>query len=95
MELLPISKSEAARYMGVKGEPDEAVMELLDRAERLVREKVRPKYVYLETDVSFTDEGVVLGAMSEPLTGEDIKRHLTGCNRAVMLAATLSFAVRQ
>ena len=90
MELLPISKSEAARYMGVKGEPDEAVMELLDRAERLVREKVRPKYVYLETDVSFTDEGVVLGAMSEPLTGEDIKRHLTGCNRAVMLAATLS-----
>ncbi|MBP5580255.1 MAG: 5-methyltetrahydrofolate--homocysteine methyltransferase, partial [Ruminococcus sp.] len=63
MELLPISKSEAARYMGVKGEPDEAVAEVLDRAERLVREKVRPKYVYLETDVSFTDEGVVLGAM--------------------------------
>lgn len=90
MELLPISKSEAARYMGVKGEPDEAVTELLDRAERLVREKVRPKYVYLETDVRFTDEGVVLGAMSEPLTGEDIKRHLKGCDRAVMLAATLS-----
>ena len=90
MDLLPISKSEAARYMGVKGEPDEAVMELLDRAERLVREKVRPKYVYLETDVSFTDEGVVLGAMSEPLTGEDIRRHLKGCTRAVMLAATLS-----
>ena len=90
MELLPISKSEAARYMGVKGEPDEAVMELLDRAERLVREKVRPKYVYLETDVSFTDGGVVLGAMSEPLTGEDIRRHLKGCTRAVMLAATLS-----
>ena len=90
MELSRISKEEAARYMGVKGEPDEAVMELLDRAERLVREKVRPKYVYLETDVSFTDDGVVLGAMSEPLTGEDIKRHLQGCNRAVMLAATLS-----
>ena len=90
MELLPISKSEAARYMGVKGEPDQAVTELLDRAERLVREKVRPKYVYLETDVSFTDGGVVLGAMSEPLTGEDIRRHLKGCTRAVMLAATLS-----
>ena len=90
MELSRISKEEAARYMGVKGEPDEAVMELLDRAERLVREKVRPKYGYLETDVSFTDDGVVLGAMSEPLTGEDIKRHLQGCNRAVMLAATLS-----
>ena len=52
--------------------------------------KVRPKYVYLETDVRFTDEGVALGAMSEPLTGEDIKRHLKGCKRAVLMAATLS-----
>jgi len=90
MELLPISKAEAARYMGVKGTPAPAVAELLDKAERLVRERVRPKYVYLETDVTFTDEGVLLGAMAEPMTGEDIKRHLKGCNRAVLLAATLS-----
>ena len=90
MELLPVSKSEAARYMGVKGAPDPAVAELLDRAESLVRERVRPKYVYLETDITFTDDGVLLGAMTEPLTGEDIKRHLKGCKRAVLLAATLS-----
>ena len=90
MELSQISKSEAARYMGVKGMPDQAVAELLDRAEKIVREKIRPKYVYIETDVTFTDEGVVLGAMSVPLTGEDIKRHLSGCNRAVIMAATLT-----
>ena len=90
MELLPISKAEAARYMGVKGEPDSAVAELLDRAEKQVRETLRPKYVYLETDITITDEGVLLGAMTEPLTGEDIKRHLQGCNKAVLLAATLS-----
>ena len=90
MELLPISKVEAARYMGVKSEPDSAVAELLDRAEKQVREALRPKYVYLETDISITDEGVILGAMSEPLTGDDIKRHLKNCNKAVLLAATLS-----
>ena len=69
MELLPVSKSEAARYMGVKGAPDPAVAELLDKAERLVRERVRPKYVYLETDITFTDDGVLLDAMTEPMTG--------------------------
>ncbi|MCR5601669.1 MAG: 5-methyltetrahydrofolate--homocysteine methyltransferase [Ruminococcus sp.] len=90
MELSPISKSEAARYMGVKGTPDQAVAELLDRAEKIVREKIHPKYVYIETDVTFTDEGVVLGAMSVPLTGEDIKRHLRGCNKAILMAATLT-----
>lgn len=90
MELLPISKAEAARYMGVKGEPDSAVAELLDRAEKQVRETLRPKYVYLETDMTVTDGGVLLSAMSEPMTGEDIKRHMKGCNKAVLLAATLS-----
>ena len=90
MELLPISKAEAARYMGVKGEPDSAVSELLDRAEKQVREVLRPKYVYIETDISITDEGVLLGAMIEPLTGDDIRRHLKGCDKAVLLAATLS-----
>ena len=90
MELSPISKSEAARYMGVKGEPDQAVAELLDRAERIVRERINPKFVYIETDVTFTEESVVLGAMSEPLTGSDIRRHLNGCNKAILMAATLT-----
>ena len=90
MELLPISKAEASRYMGVKGEPDSAVADLLDRAEKLVRGSVRPKYVYLETDAEVRSDGVFLGALSEPLSGEDIKRHLNGCSRAVLFAATLS-----
>ena len=90
MELSPISKSEAARYMGVKGAPTELISEMLDRCEKLVRERVRPKYVYLETSVEFTDDGVIIGAMNEPLTGNDIRRHLKGGTRAVLLAATLS-----
>ncbi len=90
MELDPISLSEAARYMGIKGAPTEAIQDMLERCERVVRERVNPKYVYLETSVEFKDNVVILGAMSEPLTGEDIKRHLSGCNRAIMLAATLS-----
>ena len=90
MELNPISKAEAARYMGVKGVPDSAVSALLDEAEKVVRSRVRPKYVYLETSAELTDAGVILGAVSEPLTGEAIKRHMEGCTRAVLLAATLS-----
>ena len=90
IELDPISISEAARYMGIKGAPSDTISDMLERCERLVRQRVRPNYVYLETSVDNTDDGVILGAMSEPLTGEDIKRHLSGCTRAIMLAATLS-----
>ena len=90
ISLSPISISEAARYMGVKGEPDTAVMELLERAERLVRESVRPMFVYRETAAEAVEDGIKLSCMSRHLTGEDIKKHLQGCNRAVIFAATLS-----
>lgn len=90
MKLDPISKREAARYMGVRGEPDSSVALLLDKAEILVRESVRPKYVYRETTVELVDGGIKLGAMASLLTGNDVKKHLAGCERAVLLAATLS-----
>ncbi len=90
MLLDPISKKEAARYMGVRGEPDSSVAELLDKAELLVRKSVRPKYVYRETNVQQVDGGVKLGAVVSLLTGNDVKKHLAGCERAVLLAATLS-----
>ena len=58
MKLEPISKSEAARYMGVKGQPDGQVMELLDCAEPIIRENISPKYVYRETALRIDDSGV-------------------------------------
>lgn len=85
-----LDKSEAARYMGVKGTPDNAVSELLDTAEKLVLERIAPKYVYRETSVTFCDDGVRLECMDALLTGNAIKKHLAGCERAVILAATLS-----
>lgn len=88
--LSPLSKSEAARYMGIKGEPDENIKAMLDRLEPLVREKLRPMYVYRETDISFSDDGVMLEDIGLLLPGNDIKTHLKGCCKAVLFAATVS-----
>lgn len=90
MKLEAISKTESARYMGVKGVPDGQVTEILDCLEPLVRERMRPKYVYRKTSVDFTENGVFLDGLGVPLVGEDIKKHLSGCSEAVVLAATLS-----
>ncbi|MCD7891796.1 MAG: 5-methyltetrahydrofolate--homocysteine methyltransferase [Ruminococcus sp.] len=90
MNLTSISKSEAARYMGIKGEPDSQIREILDRAEKTVRENVKPKYVYREAPISFTADGVKVEGMSAPLTGKDIVKHLSGCNEVIILVATLT-----
>ena len=76
--------------MGVKGEPDSTVMELLKQAEETVRNTVRPSYVYREASVEVTEGGIKLSCMNGLLTGESIKKHLNGCERAILLAATLS-----
>lgn len=90
MKLEPISRFEAARYMGVTGEPDAQVIELLDRAEGIVRRSISPKYVYREAPVSFSADGVHIEGLIPVLTGKSISEHLRGCNRAIVLAATLT-----
>lgn len=90
MKLTEISRAEASRYMGVRGEPDAAVTALLDRFEPVVRERMRPAYVYRELRTEEREEGIVLPDVGLTLTGEDVRRHLSGCGRVVMLAATLS-----
>ncbi len=90
MKLGDVSREEASRYMGVKGEPDEQIRALLERYEPIVRERMRPAYVYRELRAEHTAEGVSFPDIGLLLPGEDIRRHLSGCGRAVLFAATLS-----
>ncbi len=90
MKLSPINLEEAARYMGVRGTAEGQTLELLERADILVREKISPKYTYRVSDVRTAEEGVYIGDISHPFGGNDLKKHLSGCTGAVILAATLT-----
>ncbi|MDE6035521.1 MAG: 5-methyltetrahydrofolate--homocysteine methyltransferase [Ruminococcus sp.] len=90
MKLETISKTESARYMGVKGVPTRQVTEILNRFEPVVRERVRPAYVYRKTALRLTADGLYLDGINRELSGNDIKRHLRGCTSAVVMAVTLS-----
>lgn len=72
--------SEALRYLGVRGEPDEQTAALLSRGEKSLEDGVSPAYCWIE--VKKSDIG-------ELLVGNDIEKHLDGCERAVLFAATL------
>ncbi len=90
MKLGEISQGEASRYMGVRGEPDERLKELLDRGEKMVLSCIRPQYVCRELPIEEREDGILLAGTSVLLTGNDIKKHLSGCRKAVLMAATLS-----
>ncbi len=90
IKLDPLDKAEAARYMGVRGKADAQTSALLEKYEPIVRAKLRPAYVYREAEVRFTDKEIYLTGLEIPLTGNSVRRHLKGCKKAVMLAATVS-----
>ncbi len=90
MKLENISITETLRYMGVRGTPDAQTSELVEQAEKLVRERISPKYVYRVGELSFTDMGVCVSGMDGYFGGVDIKNHLKNCKRIVILAATLT-----
>ena len=90
IQLGEISKAEAARYMGIRNAPDDMTAELLDRYEKIVRERLRPAYAYREAQLTFSKEGIYLSGLSVPLTGVSIHKLLADCKSAVVLAATVS-----
>lgn len=90
LSLGDVSRQDAARFMGVRGEPDSQVSALLDRAMEMVIGNVRPQFVWREFGTEQRDEGIALTGSELILTGKDIARHLQSCKRAVLMAVTLS-----
>ena len=86
MELMPIDRAEALRYLGVRGEPPPETQRALTRCEKLLRETARPRTLWrlfpLAPDGSFS------GAAFRP-GGRDVRAHLSRCRRVVAMAATL------
>ncbi|HCA05459.1 MAG TPA: hypothetical protein DEO32_06150 [Ruminococcaceae bacterium] len=75
-----LSRGEALRYLGgANAEPDKKMLSLLDECEEQVIRRASPKYLYTPLDLP----------CSELEAGNDIKNHLSGCKKAVLMCATL------
>lgn len=75
-------RNEALRYLGYKGEPDSQTAQLLDRAEKALS-SVTPAFCCRIMEKS--ECGMLL-------QGNDIRKHLSDCERVIIFAATLGVA---
>lgn len=84
MTLQKLNRREALRYLGGAGvQRNEVIERMMDDAEQELFRAAHPKFLY--KIISLPDV--------ELTVGEDIKRHLEGCNRAALLCATLGSEV--
>ncbi|MCM1468289.1 MAG: hypothetical protein NC086_09085 [Alistipes sp.] len=89
-----LDRNEALRYMGQADRNCDARLEsIMEDCEAKLLAAVRPHYLYQSFDLVVEEDGVHLNGASLVLTGEDIKKHLAGCEKAVLMCATLSSEV--
>lgn len=88
------SRSEAFRYMGLRGEVPENMIRLADECEKKLTEAAAPafRWVYADIEENSGDE-VRLSGHRLVLRGKDICRHLSDCFGAGLLCATLGSGV--
>ncbi len=80
IELGRLNRREAIRYLGgAKVEFNDTMEHLLDECEPKILSVAKPKFLYQEIDMPCGDI----------LQGDDIKKHLEGCQKAVIMCATL------
>lgn len=84
IELSSLNRQECVRYLGnAKVQMNSKMEELLDICEQEVLKNAEPKYLYKEVSVN----------TAELLEGNDIKEHLQGCQKAIVMCATLGNSI--
>ncbi len=83
-------RATAFRYMGYSEEniPDN-IRFITDKCEKTLLEKISPKFTYRIFDIEVAENALLLKNTGLSLSGNDIKNHLIGCKKAVLLSATL------
>lgn len=85
-----MNRAEAFRYMGHKGGTiPQNMEELADECEARLLAEITPKFVWRVFDIENSVEGVEVKNTPLVFKGKDIAEHLRGCERCVLLAATL------
>lgn len=85
--LQKLNRDELYRYTGT---PNDLVRGIIDNSEEEFIKAVKPAYVWKIFDIKIYDYGVNLVGTNVTLKGESIKKHLQGCGRIAVLAATLT-----
>ena len=91
---MKLNLSEPLRYLGVKGEPDPALLAQLSAAADKLTRRIIPRWVWRAFPLAAGPEGPMLkgdgpSALGLVLPGAMAERMLADCTQAVLLACTL------
>lgn len=91
---LDINEHIVSKYLGYgKNEPDETVSNIIKLCKQDIVHQAVPKHIYKVFDIEVMDRHVNVLGTELTLTGSSIERHLLGCEKVVLLCATLGTTI--
>ena len=92
-----LNRSEAFRYMGVRGGMKEKIngelLKITDECEETLLKTIEPRYVYKVCRIERLNDEVKVVDTTLTLKGHDICEHLKECDRCIFFCVTLSAGV--
>ena len=89
METIEVSRKEALRYLGVRGEPAPELSALLDRARETLNGAAAPRAVCRRLPLRAEGELLDFGVFR--LQSRALAKNMAGCGESFLFAATLGF----
>lgn len=89
ISLKNINREEALRYMGHRGDIPESLEKTVEKCEKELLAIMRPNFIFRVFDIVRGNDGIGVCGSSLILRGRDIRDHLEGCGRAVLMCASL------
>lgn len=84
-----IDKQEILRYSGQKnGEASPLIEKLAEQYAERIKDNISPRHVCARFSLNFKENGILL-SNGVLLEGEDIKKHLAGCEECYVICATV------
>lgn len=91
-EEINIDMREVLRYSGcAAASPDGRLSAMLERSAAEIKTALSCKACFVQAPVSLSEGGLHIGGLS--VNSEALKRNLSGCNEAIIFAATVGFRV--
>ncbi|MCD7801265.1 MAG: methionine synthase [Ruminococcus sp.] len=93
IEVTSLNREETLRYLQCGSVINDDISSLIDICEAQILKVIQPRYIYQAFNIIVLEDCISVDGTSLKFYGKDIKNHLKGCDKAILMCATISSGV--
>jgi 5-methyltetrahydrofolate--homocysteine methyltransferase len=90
IQVTSLNRAETLRYLQCDNSISEDFSKLIDDCEMQILKAIQPRYLYQIFNITHLEDCVYVEGTNLKLYGNDIIEHLKGCEKAILMCATIS-----